>query len=136
MAREPSSIHLLIVDDNPAVGLLWQRLLQKRGFHVELGQRPEAGLHRALEQPFDLILLDLLMPGINGIEMAQRLKAEPKTAHIPVVFLSALDQVDLGEFREQMKGLASGYLVKSHSCVGDLMRLLSRLLDVDATRAA
>jgi CheY-like chemotaxis protein len=136
MAREPSSIHLLIVDDNPVVGLLWQRLLQKRGFHVELAQKPEAGLHRAMEQPFDLILLDLLMPGMNGIEMAGRLRAEPKTTEIPVVFLSALDHADLGEYREQMQGLASGYLVKSQSSIEDMMGLLVRILDVDATRAA
>jgi CheY-like chemotaxis protein len=82
---------ILLVDDTPANLQLLVSLLQLSG---ELEVRPvltgEMALHSARLMPPDLILLDIMLPGINGYEVCRQLKADPALKHIPVVFLSAL----------------------------------------------
>jgi sigma-B regulation protein RsbU (phosphoserine phosphatase) len=84
---------ILIVDDTPANLRLLAQMLAERGFKVRAvtsGARALAALQSA---PCELVLLDIKMPGMNGYEVCQRLKADPKTRDVPVIFISSLDEV-------------------------------------------
>jgi PAS domain S-box-containing protein len=81
---------VLIVDDTPAnVGVLVD-YLEDHGFRVVVAQDGEEGLRRAQFAQPDLILLDVMMPGMDGFEACRRLKAVPECADIPVIFMTAL----------------------------------------------
>lgn len=85
--------HLLVVDDSPQITDLLQQYLQGQGFSVDAAGDGAAGLTRLQERRPDLILLDVMMPGMDGFEFMRRLRPRHD---IPVIFLTArLDEVDL-----------------------------------------
>lgn len=94
---------ILIVDDNPInLGVVVEHL-EENGYNVLVAQGGEEALARAqLVQP-DLILLDVMMPGIDGFETCRRLKARASTAAIPVIFMTALTDID-----DKMSAFAAG----------------------------
>ena len=112
---------ILVVDDIPAnVKLLEARLLAEY-FDVMTAADGYTALAICERNQVDLILLDIMMPGIDGFEVCERLKANPKTAHIPVVMVTALDQPT-----DRVRGLKAGaddFLTKP---VNDL-QLISRV---------
>ena len=94
---------LLIVDDTPDNITLLSSLLKNR-YRIKVATYGERALKiAAMEPPPDLILLDIMMPGMDGYEVCQRLKADPLTADIPVIFLTARAQVE-----DEEKGLKLG----------------------------
>ncbi len=84
--------HILIVDDKPGNLRLLTRLLSERGHTVQTATTGPEALEIAQEHPFDLLLLDTMMPKMDGYEVCRRLKTMPQAANIPVIFLSALDK--------------------------------------------
>ncbi len=91
---QASGSTLLVVDDLEENRELLNRRLSRLGYSVQLADNGEAALQFVAANPVDLILLDILMPGVNGIEVLRRLKSNPATQHIPVVMLSSSDQID------------------------------------------
>ena len=87
----PASI--LIVDDTPDNVRLLSTILTAQGYHVRKALNGQRAIATAQEFPPNLILLDVMMPEMNGYEVCAQLKASPKTCSIPVIFLSALDDV-------------------------------------------
>lgn len=85
--------NLLVVDDTPDNLRLLSTMLSDKGYKVRAVINGEMALKAARSTPPDLILLDITMPQMNGYEVCQHLKADSKTSAIPVIFLSALDQV-------------------------------------------
>ena len=85
---------ILVVDDNAANRDLLARRLAREGHQVRTAGGGRAALQLADGEPFDLILLDLMMPEISGFEVLTRLKAQPQTQHVPVIMISALDEID------------------------------------------
>jgi putative two-component system response regulator len=101
MKRNLSTI--LAVDDNPAnLGLLFE-MLDTAGFEVLVAQNGENALKRAESTRPDLILLDVMMPGMDGFETCRQLKAQDTTRDIPVMFMTAL-----AETGDKVKGFALG----------------------------
>ncbi len=90
-ARE-SNASILVVDDKPATLRLLVEILKRKGYRVRQLSDGEMVLSSALDDPPNLILLDLLMPGTDGIEVCERLKADERTRDIPVIFFSALNE--------------------------------------------
>jgi two-component system sensor histidine kinase/response regulator len=84
-----------VVDDVPRNLQLLGGILEARHFEVMLADNGEAALARVGARRPDLILLDLMMPGLDGMEVCRRLKDDPKTADIPVVFLTAANEAEL-----------------------------------------
>ena len=82
---------VLIVDDEPQNVLLLQDLLEARGYRVLTAADGENGLVLASEHNPDVVLLDVMMPRLSGFDVCRRLKAEPGTAMIPVLLVTALD---------------------------------------------
>jgi adenylate cyclase len=92
-AREQQS-RVLVVDDNASNRDVLARRLAREGHDVVTAENGAAALRLCDAQDFDLILLDLIMPEIGGYEVLQRLKASEATRHIPVIVISALDELD------------------------------------------
>jgi len=99
--KEPQGI--LIVDDNPTnLEVLSESLIQE-GFQVAVAIDGEGALEQISYHPPELILLDVMMPGIDGFETCQRLKDNPETVDIPVIFMTALSDA-----QNKVKGLSLG----------------------------
>lgn len=101
MTSSPAT--LLIVDDEPQVRKLLETLLQQEGYQTLSAGTGEEALLRVAEQPPDLILLDIMIPGMDGYEVANQLKGNPATANIPIIMLSALS-----ESSARLSGLETG----------------------------
>lgn len=84
---------LLIVDDNVENSHLLARTLERQGHRTAEVQNGLEALAVLAEKPFDLVLLDVLMPELDGYETLGRIKADPKLRHIPVIMISALDEL-------------------------------------------
>jgi len=101
---------ILVVDDDRNLLRLFEYVLQKAGFTVITAMDGERGLELALAERPDLVMLDLKMPKLDGMEVLRKLKADPSTAAIPVVVITASAQKADAE-RALQEG-AVGYLVK------------------------
>ncbi|MEG3873962.1 MULTISPECIES: PAS domain-containing protein [unclassified Microcoleus] len=85
--------NILMVDDHPESLRLLSQLLSKRGYKVRPTRDGKLALNFAMSSPPDLILLDIMMPGMDGYQVCEKLKACPQTKHIPVIFISSLNEV-------------------------------------------
>ncbi len=103
---------ILIVDDNPVNLCVLRALLSRDDYDLIATDCGESALDIVRANPtFDLVIIDVAMPGINGIEVCRTLKKEPKTAHIPVVLISAY-RTDEGSIAEGLDAGADGYLTQ------------------------
>jgi|APLak6261669570_1056073.scaffolds.fasta_scaffold00319_3 CheY-like chemotaxis protein len=82
---------ILITDDDPRNRKLEETLLQANGYEVRSVESGQATLDAVAAELPDLILLDLMMPGMDGFEVVRRLKASPATSRIPIIMVTALD---------------------------------------------
>jgi two-component system, sensor histidine kinase and response regulator len=101
VSQGPPSI--LLVDDNPANLKLLSGMLKKTGYRVRPVPSGDLALEAARVAPPDLVLMDVNMPGMDGYEVCRRLKADEALRHIPVIFISALDETP-----DKMKAFAAG----------------------------
>jgi DNA-binding response OmpR family regulator len=107
---------ILIVEDEPKAGDYLKQGLREAGYTVDLVTNGVDGLHLGLEGDHDMVILDVMLPGLNGWQILSSLRSQGR--HMPVLFLTARDQVE-----DRVKGLELGaddYLVKPFS-VGELM---------------
>jgi sigma-B regulation protein RsbU (phosphoserine phosphatase) len=91
-AAAPSS--LLVVDDSETSRHLLTRRLERQGYTVTTAVNGRQALELVRAQPFDLLLLDIMMPELNGYQVLETLKADPTLKHLPVIMISALDEID------------------------------------------
>jgi CheY-like chemotaxis protein len=82
---------ILIADDDQRNRVLLETLLRFEGYEVHSAESGQAALDALATEPADLVLLDLMMPGMDGFEVVRRLKADPATRRIPVMVVTALD---------------------------------------------
>jgi two-component system, OmpR family, response regulator ResD len=87
---------ILLVEDDPHELEMYSDVLWYNGFDLIQSGDGEEAVAKALEHVPDLILVDLLLPGMNGIEVCRRIKADPRTAHVPVVALTAQSEEEFG----------------------------------------
>jgi len=100
--------HILVVDDDPRITDLLRRILAYEGYSVAIAASGSEALDRSLERPPDLVVLDIMLPGLDGLEVAQRLRTAGD--NVPILMLTARDTVT-----DRVKGLETGaddYLVK------------------------
>lgn len=121
---------ILSIEDQPDIRRLIRMTLEFKGYAVLEAGHGEEGLRMAREKQPDLILLDVMMPGISGLDVSRTLASDPRVQRIPVVMLSAL-----GASTDIEAGLTTGvraYLVKPFS-PWELLDLVARLLSETAT---
>jgi len=110
---ESSRLHILAVDDEEDILELLQYNLHREGYRVSRATTGEQALRLARIETPDLIILDLMLPGVNGLEVCRRLKSDPDTRRIPIVMLTAR-----GEEADIVVGLELGaddYITKPFS---------------------
>jgi DNA-binding response OmpR family regulator len=80
---------VLVVDDEPKIRTIIRHVLETAGFEVYTAENGEAGVKAAITAPPDAILLDVMMPGMNGFDACAELKRAQRTRDVPVIFLTA-----------------------------------------------
>ncbi|HEX3628977.1 MAG TPA: response regulator transcription factor [Candidatus Dormibacteraeota bacterium] len=121
--------HVLVVDDDSRIAAALRRALIYEGYHVEVAPDGQIALNRARERMPDLAILDVMMPGMDGLEVTRRLRAE---GDVPILLLTARDGT-----ADRVKGLDSGaddYLVKPFA-YEELLARVRALLRRRAPRA-
>lgn len=114
---------ILVIDDEPDIVRLVVKLLTARGHEVSAGRDGIEAIERVLASPPDVLIVDSMLPGIDGIEVVRRLKSNPATRHVPVVLMSA-SYLSLGDGPR-----ADEYLVKPfvrETLIANVERLLER----------
>ena len=107
--------NVLIVEDDEFNRDLLQRRIKQSGFNTSCASSGKEALEVLENEKFDLLLLDLMMPGIDGIEVLKRIKADSKHAHTPVIMVSALD--DSESIATCMRHGATDYVTKPFNAV-------------------
>ncbi|HEX3157240.1 MAG TPA: ATP-binding protein [Gemmatimonadaceae bacterium] len=111
-AADPSApVNILLVDDRPENLLALEALLEPLGERLVRATSGDEALRALLASDFAVILLDVQMPGINGFETAQLIKARERSRHIPIIFLTAINTADVHVYRGYAVG-AVDYLAK------------------------
>lgn len=112
---------ILLVEDDELLERMYEKRVQLAGGKVISALTGEAGLSKLETEHVDLVLLDLVMPKMNGYEVLRRMKANPRMEHIPVIILTNLDEHP--EYVEEATGVkADEYLVKSNTSVEEVIR--------------
>ena len=123
-----NKIKILIVEDDFFLIKLCQKKLEKEGFEVFLAQDGNEGIEQAKKNIPDLILLDIILPGIDGFDVLKTLKNESSTKAIPIVLLS-----NLGQKEDIDKGSALGatdYLIKAHFSPQEIVDKVKEILKI------
>ena len=133
-SHDYSQFNVLAVDDIPLNLLLVQKMLSKFNFSLRTAANGQQALDAVAAQKPDLILLDLMMPGIDGFEVIRRLRANPETADIQIVILSALNSNE-----DVVKGFnvgANDFIMKPIIMEKLLTCVVTQMQLVEAKRAA
>jgi signal transduction histidine kinase/CheY-like chemotaxis protein/ligand-binding sensor domain-containing protein len=129
----PRHARLLLIDDDLAVHHLLEHELANEGYVLETVTSGAEAIDRAERVRPDVIILDLMMPGMNGFELAERLRQRASTSDIPILVLTAKDLTP--DDRERLRHGVSGLVMKGSAAGARLIRAI-RSLDSSRTRAA
>jgi len=117
--------HILVVDDEPDLADLIEHHLRREQYEVTTAYDGEKALAEARRRVPDLVVLDLMLPGMDGLEVCRRMRADPRTMHVPILMLTAK-----GEESDAVIGLAQGaddYVRKPFGAKELLARIAARL---------
>lgn len=117
---------ILIVEDDRFLRELIAKKLAVERFEISEAIDGEEGLRKIKEEKPDLVLLDLILPGIDGFEVLARMKQDPQTKTIPVIILSNLGQKE--DIEKGLKLGASDYLVKAHFTPNEIIEKIRNAL--------
>lgn len=117
---------ILIIEDDKFLRELIAQKLIKEGYEVDGAIDGEEGLKKIKKDKPDLILLDLILPGVDGFEVLARTKEDPKVSTIPVIILSNLGQKD--DVEKGLKLGAVDYLIKAHFTPGEIIEKIKQAL--------
>ncbi len=115
---------ILIVDDEPTARQTVESILEGQGYQLEMAENGIQAIERALVILPDVILLDVMMPGMNGFEVCRRIRTEPLLAEIPIIMVTALD--DRQSLLSGLEAGADDYITKPY----DRYELRARLLGI------
>ena len=117
---------ILLVEDDNALASVYRSRLELEGFVVEHVQNGELALAKIIEFKPDLVVLDVMMPKVNGFDVLDIVRNTPETANVHVVMLTALSQPKDKERAQQLG--ADDYLVKSQVVIGDVVERIKHHL--------
>src|SRR5213592_1099639 len=120
---------MLIIEDDQIVANIYLRKFQIEGFQVELALDGEAGLAATLKSRPDIVILDLMLPRLNGVEVLKELRAEPTTRDVPVVVLSNAYMSSL--VQEAWKAGANYCMIKANCTPRQLVDIVNKTMDAD-----
>jgi len=126
MSNKDGKTKILLVEDDPFLSSMYSTKFELENFAVLAAEDGEKGLKLALAERPDIILLDILMPKMNGFEVLEKLKENKETDSIPVILLTNLNQKD-----EIEKGLSLGandYLIKAHFMPSEVVDKIKKVI--------
>ncbi|OGZ36000.1 MAG: hypothetical protein A3A94_00270 [Candidatus Portnoybacteria bacterium RIFCSPLOWO2_01_FULL_43_11] len=126
MNNKEEKTKILIVEDDKFLRELLVRKLESSDMEALVAIDGKEALKKIKEEPAQLILLDLILPGMDGFEILKEIKKDPATANIPVIILSNLGQRE--EVEKGMKLGADDYLVKAHFTPAEIVDKIKNLL--------
>ena len=118
--------NILLIEDDELIQHMYQQVLGMRGHQVTTAQNGEHGLELAHTQPFDLILLDIVMPKLNGIDMLKQLRATPAIAKSPVMILTNV--MNAGDAATAREAGVLRYVIKSDYTPNEVASMVENLL--------
>lgn len=110
---------ILLIEDDPFLSSLLKNRFLKEGFDIELAQTGDEGIKKLKSETFDLVLLDLILPGKSGFEIMEEINTDPKMQKIPILIISNLGQESDIEKGKELG--AVGYLVKARTSIDSLI---------------
>lgn len=119
---------ILLVEDDQFLRDIYRTRLEKEGFEVKEVENGEAAQKALLNEKFDLVLLDLILPGRDGIELLRKLKSEKMINNLKIVVLSNLSEKNQIKLTKEM-GVAK-YLIKAHSTPSEVVAEIKKLLNI------
>jgi two-component system phosphate regulon response regulator PhoB len=122
---EPTTPRILVVDDEPEINSLLALALRLQEYTVVQAYNGEQALEQLQKHSPDLILLDVMMPGMTGIDVARAVKKDPSKANIPIIFLTA--KHDVGDHLQGLE-MAADYVTKPFAPPDLLIRIKQVLL--------
>jgi adenylate cyclase len=125
LALDPSQVHLLVVDDNELNRDMLSRRLGGHGFVVETAEDGERALERLSDRAYDLVLLDVMMPGLSGLDVLQRVRQRWPESDLPVIMVTARDTTQ--DVVEALRLGANDYVTKPLDFPVVLARVESQL---------
>jgi CheY-like chemotaxis protein len=117
---------ILLIEDDGLMSRMFGRLFSFAGYQVEIADDGQAGYEKAKQFLPDLILLDVMMPKLNGLEVIQRLKADPQTQNIMIVLLTNLGLQD--KIDEAIKMGATACIIKSNHQPEEIVKMVADFL--------
>ena len=122
----PRRSHILIVDDSITTRTLEKNILETAGFQVEVAVHGQQAWEILADRTFDLIISDVEMPKMNGLELTRQIKGNPRLNRIPIILLTSLQKPEQRE--AGLQAGADAYLIKSQFDQGELLRLIQSLI--------
>lgn len=118
---------VLCIEDERFISELYDRALTRGGYQVDFETDGQKGLQKAQTDTFDIILIDLMVPTIDGIEILRSLRDPAKTPHLKakVIIITNLEQRD--DIRADIERQADGYIIKAEITPRELVRILDNL---------
>lgn len=123
----PSSKQLLLIEDDMLIRELYSRQLALAGLPTDAFDNGIDGIAAAQRKHYDLILLDIMMPKMNGLEVLKILKSDEKTKSMPVIFLTNLGQDSI--LQEGAKLGTIGFLIKASYTPGEIIEEIKKILE-------
>lgn len=135
METKPANgIKILCVEDEHFISELYARALRRAGYDVTTLLSGEDGLKAALKDEYDIILLDLMIPGITGFEVLRQLRAQAPNLKAKILITTNLDQED--ESRDEIEKMADGYLIKAEFTPRQLVNIIDEVASGKDVNAA
>lgn len=120
---------ILIVEDEEYLRDLYQEVLADQGYYVETAQDGNEGMQKIKKGGWDLVILDIILPGMDGIEIMRVIKANPPAVpNKKIVFLTNLDK---DKEMQQALALGDGYFIKSQITPGNLVDQIKTYIDIE-----
>ena len=116
-------MRILLIEDEIFIRDLYEHILSSAGIKVEVASDGQEGIEKAKQPGIALVLLDIMLPKLNGIEVLKRLKADQKTVYIPIVLLTNLGQADIVKLA--FESGAQGYFLKVNINPEDLIKFVN-----------
>lgn len=122
-----AKIHVLLVEDDSFLSNIYKTKFEMEGFKVSTAENGEVGLADAKKKKPDIILLDILLPKMDGFTVLEHLKKEAATKEIPVILLTNLGQKD--DVEKGLKLGAVDYLIKAHFKPSETVEKVKKALE-------
>jgi CheY-like chemotaxis protein len=121
---------VLLIEDDPLIYRLYQKLFKLEGYEIEIAENGQLGLDKLQTFHPDILLMDIMMPTMNGMEMLTKLKEDPATQHIPVIVLTNIADMNITQMALSKGAVLC--IIKSQSEPEDVVNSVRAVLEKNA----